>query len=120
MEGKTKYISFISICFLLLSGIIMIAVVGNKSVTAISERVINDTRRCIVIDAGHGGVDGGATSCTGVLESNLNLEIALKLEPLAALLGMKTSMIRTTDRSVYTDGQSIAAKKVYSINIGTP
>ena len=31
----------------------------------------------ILIDAGHGGVDGGATSCTGVLESQINLEIAL-------------------------------------------
>ena len=30
----------------------------------------------MVIDAGHGGPDGGATSCTGVLESELNLQIA--------------------------------------------
>ena len=41
--------------------------------------------KVIVIDAGHGGMDGGATSCTGVLESKINLDIALKLEKLLCL-----------------------------------
>ena len=112
MKCKVNYGSLFLISFLLLAGIIIIAVVSDKSVATISERMITDSRRCLVIDAGHGGVDGGATSCTGALESNLNLEIALKLQALAGLLGMKTSMIRTTDCSVYTSGKSIAAQKV--------
>lgn len=66
----------------------------------------------VIIDAGHGGVDGGATSCTGALESQLNLEIALRLEELMHLLGYDTVMIRRTDISVYTEGETIAAKKV--------
>jgi len=66
----------------------------------------------IVIDAGHGGVDGGATSCTGILESKFNLDIALKLNDLMHLLGYQTRMIRTEDISVYTAGETIAAKKV--------
>lgn len=66
----------------------------------------------IVIDAGHGGIDGGATSCTGVLESTLNLQIAMRLNDLLQLLGMNTCMIRTTDTSIYTEGNSIAAQKV--------
>jgi len=66
----------------------------------------------IVIDAGHGGEDGGATSCTGVLESAFNLDIALRLNDLFHLLGYRTEMIRTTDRSVYTQGETIAAKKI--------
>ena len=69
-------------------------------------------RTCIIIDAGHGGVDGGTTSCTGVLESQINLQISLRLNDLLHLLGYDTKMIRTTDISVYTEGQSIAAKKV--------
>ena len=44
----------------------------------------------IIIDPGHGGVDGGATSCTGVLESQLNLEIGLRLRDLLHLLGYHT------------------------------
>lgn len=67
---------------------------------------------CIVIDPGHGGVDGGATSCTGKLESAYNLEIALRLNDLFQLLGYDTYMIRTQDVSVYTSGTSIAQKKI--------
>ena len=36
-------------------------------------------RFTVIIDAGHGGEDGGATSCTGVLESQINLEISFQL-----------------------------------------
>lgn len=66
----------------------------------------------VIVDAGHGGIDGGATSCTGVLESKINLEIALCLNDLLTLLGHDTQMIRTTDTSVYTEGKTIAAQKV--------
>lgn len=85
---------------------------GNQSVTVISRRIPIERQHCIVIDPGHGGIDGGATSCTGVLESNLNLEIAMRLNELLHLLGHDTRMIRTTDCSVYTSGNSIAEKKI--------
>ena len=65
----------------------------------------------VVIDAGHGGIDGGATSCTGSLESHINLEIATRLNDLLHLLGVNTHMIRNSDISVYTSGTSIAEKK---------
>lgn len=97
---------FVLGCFLLL------AIGGNNAVTVLSENSPVTARKCVVIDAGHGGVDGGATSCTGVLESTINLEIALMLEDLFHLLGVDTYMIRTTDCSIYTQGDTIAAKKV--------
>ena len=61
---------------------LLIAAFGNKALLVMSENTYIDTRHCIIIDAGHGGVDGGATSCTGVLESQLNLQIALRLDDL--------------------------------------
>ena len=73
---------------------------------------LNKPHYTIIIDAGHGGVDGGATSCTGIYESQINLEIALRLDDLMHLFGYDTKMIRTTDISVYTEGETIAAKKV--------
>ncbi len=84
----------------------------SRTATVLSENMPFDNRNCVIIDAGHGGVDGGATSCTGVLESQFNLEIALKLNDLLHLLGIDTQMIRTTDCSVYTQGSTIAQKKV--------
>ena len=80
--------------------------------TTVAQLIPLERNGTIVIDAGHGGIDGGATSCTGVLESQFNLEIALKLEDLLHLLGYQTKMIRRTDISVYTAGETIAAKKV--------
>lgn len=71
-----------------------------------------EDRNVIVIDAGHGGVDGGATSCTGKLESAYNLEISLRLRDLFHLLGYPTRMIRTTDTSIYTKGDTIASQKM--------
>ena len=46
-----------------------------------------DRNITFIVDAGHGGEDGGATSCTGVLESHINLQIALRLDDLLHLLG---------------------------------
>lgn len=85
---------------------------SSHAITVLSQNapIIHD--HCIIIDAGHGGVDGGATSCTGVLESQLNLEIATRLNDLCHLLGLNTRMIRTTDSSVYTEGKNIAQKKI--------
>lgn len=92
--------------------ILFSAISASIAATTITETLPINERQCIIIDAGHGGVDGGATSCTGVLESAINLEIALRLNDLMHLLGIDTVMIRTTDESVYTTGETIAAKKV--------
>ncbi len=70
----------------------------------------------IVIDPGHGGEDGGAVSVTGVRESQLNLEISLRLNDLLRFLGAQTKLIRAADISIYTEGNTIAQKKVSDIH----
>lgn len=85
---------------------------GSRAVTVIAENTPIERKHCIIIDPGHGGVDGGATSCTGLLESTLNLEISLRLNDLFHLLGYDTRIIRTGDISVYTKGETIAQKKI--------
>ena len=107
-----KYVKTIAIYAIVLSIFLIAGVLGNRSITVISQNLPIERGNCIIIDAGHGGVDGGATSCTGVLESELNLQIALRLEDLMHLLGLQTYMIRRTDCSVYTEGETIAAKKI--------
>lgn len=92
---------------------LIIPLLGNRAISAFSYN--SSDRNTVIIDAGHGGIDGGAVSCTGIYESHINLEIALRLEDLMHLLGINTVMIRDTDRSVYTQGETIAAKKVSDI-----
>lgn len=96
---------------LALLGFLLTGFLGSRVVTVLSENATLKDRHCFIIDAGHGGVDGGAVSCTGIHESALNLQIALRLDDLMHLLGMDTKMIRTEDISVYTYGETIAAKK---------
>lgn len=85
---------------------------GSHVVTVMVEKAPLEDRHCIIIDPGHGGIDGGATSVSGVLESHINLQISLKLNDLLHLIGYGTKMIRTTDTSVYTEGHTIASQKV--------
>ncbi len=66
----------------------------------------------VIVDAGHGGEDGGASTADGVLESQLNLAIALRLEQVLALCGCPVEMIRRTDTAVYSEGaESFSEKK---------
>ena len=91
---------------------LLITFLTSEATSVLADYIPLEREYTIVIDPGHGGVDGGATSCTGVLESRFNLEISLKLRDLLHLLGYRTVMIRTDDISVYTSGETIAAKKV--------
>ena len=109
---KVPYRTFLPIYLFIIFGFIMLAIGGSRAVTVWSETAPISNRKTVVIDAGHGGEDGGATSCTGVLESRFNLEIAVKLNDLMHLLGIQTKMIRKTDCSVYTQGETISQKKV--------
>lgn len=94
---------------------LLTAIIGDRAITALAQTQPLPRGCVYVIDAGHGGIDGGATSCTGILESQLNLEIALRLDDMMHLLGHDTLMIRTTDKSVYTSGNTIASQKVSDI-----
>lgn len=93
-------------------GALALAFWGSEAVNVMVNNSPIPGRTCIVIDPGHGGIDGGASSCTGVLESQINLEIGLRLNDLLSFLGYKTKMVRTTDTSIYTEGNTIAAQKV--------
>lgn len=88
------------------------AYLGSAVTSTIVHMVPLERSHTVVIDAGHGGVDGGAISCSGIPESNLNLEIALRLNDLMHLLGIHTKMIRTADTDIHTQGDTIAAKKI--------
>lgn len=67
----------------------------------------------LILDAGHGGEDGGAVSAAGDKESDINLSIVLKLEYLMAFLGVETTLTRREDISIYDEGcDTLRAKKV--------
>ena len=55
----------------------------------------------VIIDAGHGGEDGGAIGVGGALEKDINLKIALELEQLLRASGISTRLTRSEDILLY-------------------
>ncbi len=75
----------------------------------------------VAIDAGHGGGDPGAKSCTGLLEKNINLDVALRLKKYLSRVGVYCVMTRQEDRDFFHENISSSSKKqrdlVYRIQI---
>lgn len=70
-----------------------------------------------VIDAGHGGEDGGAVGKDGTAEKDLNLQIAKKLSSIFDIFGISYVMIRNSDISVGdTSLETIRKRKASDIN----
>lgn len=110
MKETTPKWHIFFLCFLCIGIIFIIPILYCRTATAVSANTV--IYPCVIIDAGHGGIDGGAISCTGVYESHINLQISQRLCDIFHLIGIQTKMIRNTDTSVYTEGESIAAKKI--------
>lgn len=64
----------------------------------------------LIIDAGHGGVDGGAVAADGSVESTINLAIARRLEALAGLFGVETVMTRESEDIDYPEDADTVSK----------
>ncbi len=56
----------------------------------------------LVIDAGHGGMDGGAVGAEGTVEKDVNLKVAKYLKEIAEKNGKKVIMTREEDTSLHT------------------
>ena len=61
----------------------------------------------IILDAGHGGEDPGATSASGKHEKDLNLEIAFCLGEMLTEKGYAVVYTRTEDKMLYTETENI-------------
>jgi len=102
-----------------LSVALLVVVKCDRTITAVAENQPVIRKYCIVLDAGHGGVDGGAVSCTGIRESDINLEITIRLNDLFHLLGYQTKMIRHGDESLHSNAETIAQKKISDLKMRT-
>lgn len=73
-------------------------VVSSRTLTATNAKAItNNSNYRVFIDAGHGGTDPGASG-NGLVEKNLTLSIALKVQRILQAQGIEVVMSRTTDK----------------------
>ncbi len=92
LDGRKCLDAFLCIC-LVLSGFLLVRTVD--SLRAADQPL--SPRPCLIIDPGHGGIDGGAVAFNGVRESDINLAIALKLREMAGFFGINTALTRSDD-----------------------
>ena len=84
----------------------------DKTRNVSSDKMIITNAPTIIIDAGHGGEDGGAVVQNDVVEKDINLAIAQKTNELLSLLGFQTYMVRDSDKLIYdSDAKTQRQKK---------
>lgn len=77
-----------------------------------SAAATQDNSRVVIVDAGHGGFDGGAVGMSGTLEKDVNLAVAQKLRDMLTEAGYTVVMTRDSDAAVDDDGSgSIRSRK---------
>lgn len=107
-------IIFVAVCAVLAAGVTTMLATHVFSFAGFGHPVYD---KAVIIDAGHGGPDGGAVGVDGVVEKNINLAISLDLKQLFLAAGFKVIMIRESDISVHDPGSdSIRQKKVTDIH----
>lgn len=78
---------------------------------------VSKSNPVIILDAGHGGIDGGAVAADGTAEKNLNLDIVLKMQAYLEKLGYKIILTRNEDVSIHSsDAQTTREKKVSDLH----
>lgn len=89
--------------------------ISNKSDSdsmPVSMMSYQDEKPIIILDAGHGGIDGGCTAVDGTSEKGINLNILLMLRDLLTVSGYEVEVTRDTDISIHDKGvEGIANQK---------
>ena len=111
-NSEARFLSCLYVLSLTL--LVLYAAHGLRNAVTVSAETV--PQRTVILDAGHGGPDGGASTSDGVKESDINLAVALKTDAVLGLLGCKTVLTRTSDRDLSEDGAvSISQKKISDI-----
>ena len=89
----------------------------DKNGTVLETTAVPSSGKTIVVDAGHGTPDEGASSNNGVTEAQINLKIALKLQNLLEQTGSTVILTRSDENAIYDlDSKTLKQKKVSDIH----
>lgn len=95
--------------------VLSVLIIHQFSVAAINiSTKVDSSSKIVVIDAGHGGEDGGAVGWYDVQEKDINLEIALILQELYLSSGYEVIMIRDGDYAVGDETLSTVSERKVS------
>ena len=115
MKLKNKLLTYLFAGAVIAGGIVGCELIeagagkGMEAVETSADAVLD--RPVIVLDAGHGGADGGCVSVNGIPEKNINLSIMLTARDMLDLLGYDVRCTRETDVSIHDKGIEGLAKQ---------
>lgn len=113
MPYKRFILTFLSLCFVLS----LITATLQLTILSTPASINSKALPVIILDAGHGGFDGGAEALDGTLEKDINLAITLKLRDLLAPLGFDIVMVREEDKGIEDNSNtSIRNRKISDLN----
>ena len=101
---KKAVLIFIAVSSLLIMAIVETDKRGREAVKTGTEQATIIPEYTVILDAGHGGEDGGAVGEDGTTEKDLNLSISNGIAAFFELFGVNYIPVRTVDRSVCDDG----------------
>ena len=117
---KSKKIEFI--LFIVIVGTTMLSIKANDKIQKTEQEELKETTatpvsgKIVILDAGHGGEDGGAISSDGTTEAELNLQITLKVQQLLEQNGTTVILTRSDEKAIYNlDAKTLRQKKVSDI-----
>ena len=101
-------------CALLFGALIPAAAYANAH--AVQTASQTQQIRTVIVDAGHGGMDGGTVASDGTVEKDVNLAIAQRLCTVLGCAGVDTVMTRTGDASIHDpECTGVRAQKISDI-----
>jgi N-acetylmuramoyl-L-alanine amidase len=95
LQLLTVMIGLVGLCYLLKEGTLL---VNNMK--------IENTKKVVVIDVGHGGNDPGKVGINNALEKDVNLAIALKLKTILEQQDIEVVMTREEDKGLYKESDN--------------
>ncbi|MBD5083537.1 MAG: N-acetylmuramoyl-L-alanine amidase [Clostridiales bacterium] len=98
------------LCLCVLGGVSWL---GGSQPASVAATSVVGGQWTLILDAGHGGEDGGASTAAGDKESDINLAIVQKTQALMTFLGVEPLLSRETDISLHSSGaETLRQKKV--------
>ncbi len=106
----------------LIVSVTMISLKANENIKQEKNEITQETTatpvsgKVVILDAGHGGEDGGAVSSNGISEAEINLQITLKVQQLLEQNGTTVLLTRSDENAIYDlNSKTLRQKKVSDI-----
>ena len=111
-HGEVRFLS----CMYVLSLTLLAAFAIRGLAEAVTVSAGAEPAALVILDAGHGGPDGGSVSQHGTEESEINLSVTLRTDAILGFLGEQTILTRDSDADLSSeDAKTISQKKISDI-----